>query len=543
MTFGSVTASGELRWPLRARLVGPFALLRPDGARIEIPHAKNRALLALLLAAPGRERSRRWLEATLWSDRGEKEASQSLRTALSALRRALGDHKAVIASDRHTVRLIEGGVVGDIEDATLREGDPDILEGLDIRDEAFEAWLTAFRRECDVKRIGAAPAPKAAPAKPRLIVGCISPGATRIEEYIAEALLNYVDRSLCDTLGERAQLVFAPARAGGHALTLRATAVEDGDLARMSLRLEDAVTQRRIWDGRASLKHRDALALESRELLRLAHGAASAVIGTVPSIDHVDEDGRRQALLSRAVREMFTFDPAKLQLADGLIQAAANGDPRPIHLAWRALLFQFILAERAHNDLDTIRARSAAFARAALEGAPDNAEVAAICSVVIQLIDGGSRVGKALAQRAISENPSNVIGYAGLTVSLLRDDRPEEAMRVAERALSIASTSPMHPWFEMFRSLAALSCENYEAASESAEIARVSAPQFRPPLRHLYALHLRDRNYGLAEGVATKLRNSEPDFSMQRMRDDVAYPAATLRASPLIDVDEGPLAT
>ena len=66
------------------------------------------------------------------------------------------------------------------------------------------------------------------------------------------------------------------------------------------------------------------------------------------------------------------------------------------------------------------------------------------------------------------------------------------------------------------------------------ETALARTPCFRTPLRCLYFLYLADCQPEKAERVMTRLTGIEPDFSLDQLRDDPDYPAATLRRSGLI---------
>ena len=89
----------------RIRLFGGFEVTGPDGASIAISSRKSKALLAILALSPGFKASRDRLIALLWSDRGDKQARNSLRQALVALRREFGD-------DCHTILFTDGDQVG-----------------------------------------------------------------------------------------------------------------------------------------------------------------------------------------------------------------------------------------------------------------------------------------------------------------------------------------------------------------------------------------------------------------------------------------------
>ncbi|MFL5835996.1 MAG: ATP-binding protein [Solirubrobacteraceae bacterium] len=125
---------------LRVRLVGELGL-EADGRRCEPPApTKARALLAWLALHPG-PRPRSELAGTFWPDVLEESARASLRTALSAVRRSLGD-----AADDHLEATREAvglrgawvdalafeqeAATGRLEDA-LALADGELLPGLD----------------------------------------------------------------------------------------------------------------------------------------------------------------------------------------------------------------------------------------------------------------------------------------------------------------------------------------------------------------------------------------------------------------------------
>lgn len=138
------------------RLIGLFQVQDTEGRDHTPRGAKARAILALLCQTPGHCRPRRWLESRLWSDRGQEQASGSLRQALTELRKALGPLAAHLQSDRDTVAL--NGFTTDIEsDPTAARlalaGGREFLEGNDVIDAAFCVWL-AEERERLAKLLG-----------------------------------------------------------------------------------------------------------------------------------------------------------------------------------------------------------------------------------------------------------------------------------------------------------------------------------------------------------------------------------------------------
>ncbi len=145
--------------PLTVRLFGSFEL----GAEPEIKLAskKAQALLAHLALPAGQSHRRDKLAGLLWGERGDDAARHNLRQTLSSIRKALGAvGSAILASDGDTVALEGDAVDVDVAqfEALVAQGTPeslaaakalyqgDLLEGLSLREPAFEEWLLAERR-------------------------------------------------------------------------------------------------------------------------------------------------------------------------------------------------------------------------------------------------------------------------------------------------------------------------------------------------------------------------------------------------------------
>lgn len=145
---------------IELRILGAFALLR-DGAPVSpLPGRKAQALVAYLALRGGRLQNREHLAALLWGDRQDEQARQSLRQAVSALRKAMGDSDGkILVSDGDGLRLDIRAVTVDalsferaasaIEPERLREGlalfHGDLLASLAGIYEEFDQWVTAER--------------------------------------------------------------------------------------------------------------------------------------------------------------------------------------------------------------------------------------------------------------------------------------------------------------------------------------------------------------------------------------------------------------
>ncbi|MFC6636961.1 hypothetical protein GV827_21450 [Sulfitobacter sp. JBTF-M27] len=121
---------------MELNLFGKFTLTK-DGEPVELRNKKAQALL-VYLALTDQPHSRTHLATILWGERFEEQARSSLRQALYALRKAVGDG-LVIGDDRLSLangalRLKENGSGGMLDDFFLAE-------------EAFDTWLDTTREK------------------------------------------------------------------------------------------------------------------------------------------------------------------------------------------------------------------------------------------------------------------------------------------------------------------------------------------------------------------------------------------------------------
>lgn len=156
---------------IRAELLGGFAVYaNRTGKRIHVPTRQAKALFSHLALEGGRPVSRSRLADLLWTDKEHRSAARSLRQAIFAVRKALGEvDRACLQPGRDDVRLAlqnvdvdalrfrtlaTGDSVGDLEAAVaLYRGD--LLSGLMPCGEAFEEWLQVQRTYFQNLAIGA----------------------------------------------------------------------------------------------------------------------------------------------------------------------------------------------------------------------------------------------------------------------------------------------------------------------------------------------------------------------------------------------------
>lgn len=146
---------------IRVELFGSLKLLFPDGTQLPVRGAKQQAILAILALSPGASTTRDQLIDLLWADRFADQARQSLRQAISKIRRLLKiDGVEAFWTDRDRLGLNLDRV--DIDVLTFQQlnaepgiasaekaialHNPKLVDGLVVAEAAFENWLSEQRR-------------------------------------------------------------------------------------------------------------------------------------------------------------------------------------------------------------------------------------------------------------------------------------------------------------------------------------------------------------------------------------------------------------
>jgi len=554
--------------PMKLRLVGQFSLVDAQGVDRTPRAAKSRAVLAMLAQAADHRRSRRWLEAKLWSDRGPEQASGSLRQALVEIRRALGDQGHRVGSDREAIWL--RGIDLDLKaDRQAHLAGREFLEGIDIGDPEFEHWLAVERSLRGAVSSGAVLLPDrlapdrlvpdrlvpdrlvpdrlmpdrlvpARPAAPHALTMRIAmaPAQAQADQFIGHSLANAV----AGLIGEFAEVdIYAPTSAPtriavpDRGFCLSVDTLPGSGCIHVMVALSDGMSGRVQWSRRVLLKGSATDILAGRDFPQIVFEAADAAYGAIAAFplrrpDQVRADG----LTASAVRAMFSFDSNRLREADLALAQAIDIQPSGRSYAWRAYLRQIMAVERTETNWDQMAAEADEYSCKAMELAGQNALVCALASQIRVMIDGDAEIGLLLAQEAVAASPFNAFGHAALSGAHLRAGRYELALEAARLGAEIAGRSSFAPWWQALAGLAAMALGRYDEATAHYQAAHARSPGFRAPMRHLYVLYQAFGNTDKALRMLALLRRIEPDFSLIRVRDDLTYPAATLRRSDLI---------
>jgi len=534
---------------IELRLIGPFGVVDGRGQYLTPVSAKGKALLVLLALAPNMTRTRSFLFSTLWSNRSVEQASGSLRQALMSLRKAFKDHSDVLHIDRTNVSLDPSSVTCDLLGSadSVRaqlEGGAVVLEGLISGDPVCDQWLDALRQDpFDTSfhtpnsgaKLSSANAVWLRPRGSTQVVIKAPQSEDRHEREMVRYVTERIGVGVFNThdIGVYRQTEKVSA-IDPDCLVLEASVVEQGDnrTARVTLTTD----QNHVLWSRSTRFPTYLDFTQADALSELIFQSIEVVAHFAVKIQgHSSEKKTFESLIGSALDKLFTFDGAQLLAAKAPLEKAIEMDSTGPALLWDGMLSTTLIVERVGGvDFQSISEGAEYAVRKSIENNPWDDHVLGIAALINALNGKDLAETSSLAFSAARLASGNAFAVMALAICNLRADRVVQANSLAQRARLIASNSRHRHWWDMFCCLTEIGTGQFAQAKVSAENAHRRAPFFKPPLRHLYALHLKADNRTAAAETLKKLRRLEPQFSMEFLRTTPEYPAATLRNTGLI---------
>lgn len=517
---------------VRLSLSGRFCILAPSGEVLTPKAVKQQALLALLASSRTGERGRGWLQDKLWSTRAPEQASNSLRQALSGIRRSLRDWQDVFETDHTSVRLRL-----DMVEVLDLPTDGEFLEGIDVRDAEFEEWLSLERSHRQQSIV--LPMVSSRRAERRSI-SLVANGAPNEQlAYIENYLADIVAHTLRENLSVDVYSV-VPNEVIADLLVARVQAMQpDPHTIAIRVSAENNSTNRILWSGHETLKTSSLSIHENEDLLALGNQLVNALADhLLIDADHSTERRNATQLGLSALKALFTMNEDQVSLADQNLKAAYDLDPRGIFLSWRAQLRGIQLVERHGVDINEVIDTGMRFADAALLDDPNNSMVLATVSNARLILDRDVSGATHLSQQSIQENPANPLAWWARSAASLYAEQHEDSYRHAKRGFKLAKGSPYRYWWDMQSALAAAVTGRVSEAIDMAERCAAFAPTFRPPLRYLIALYTATGQLDLASRKVERLMELEPDFSVDRLAHDPNYPVSLMRRTKLVSPND-----
>ena len=464
---------------LTLTLAGPVSMNDATGSDLTPSSMKARGLLTLVGAAAALRCPRAKLQDKLWSDRGPKQGNASLRQTLSEVRRALGRHRGALITGPGWVGLDPNLVRVDLDpDPTCLPENVEFAEDLDICDPEFDDWIR-LQRQHHAARLsasrGAGPRPRTRPELAPLAI-TLAPrpsGHSGIDGFIGLALQDAALRA-CDLA--HCNIRTGPktdAAPGGLRLVAHAARLAGGFALNVTL-LQAGSGQQLC--SRTFTVGADIPAAELRQV------SAEVTLALLLAVSR-DDDAVPAA--HPPLADVFSYSRDRLLAADARLD---RSPPAAARLALRAYIRNTLLVERLAEDPEQTRAEATELAQRAVDRAPQSATALAVAAMTATR-NRRFQLSAELALRAARIDPANPVARHSLAVALSSLGHHKEAHLEATRLLSepLSALSPAS--WTMSGALTAARAGRLRAALRYADLAHEHAPDYRPPLRLLAALH------------------------------------------------------
>lgn len=517
-------------------LMGTVRLRGAAGDDLTPRSQKARGALALLGTAPDLRLNRARLQDLLWSDRGKQQGSDSLRQMLRELRGALGIERDILLTGVGWVGLDPERLRIDLSPVYDAGGAPiEFAADIDVPDAEFESWLRDMRLRLTPETHGPTVRDLRAPA---LLSGAGSPAWQEEPVYvvaldpvesndsrahvIGEMVVNEAAARACEmipaTLADQAR--HAPSVAGTQ---IGAMCYGAGMDCSLMVVMRDIATGTRGWTRRFSIRAAD-------ETATMRHAVAQI---TVALLDRA----RRTASpnwLAFPIWDVFSYSRDRLKAADRVLASLPPDRESAVSLSLRSYLRNTLIIERLTDDPARCADEAELFARQARALSPNNPVVLAVASLSASW--RRDAIGALeLAQTACRADPDSELACHALSQALSDVGRDAEALEATERGArgALAELGPAS-WL-MRRAVVQVRLGRLGDAENSAAAAYAFAADNRPSLRFLAALRYHRGDEAGASDALRRLRQIEPDFSLELMADP-DYPVPTLRMTGLMGI-------
>ena len=533
---------------LTIHLNGRFRLLRADKVPIEIPGAKSQALLALLSTEPQLTRTRAWLQDKLWSDRSPQQSANNLRQVLFKLRDALGPSASALVATRGAIGLDPARV------NVVMDGDGEFLEGIDVRDQEFEAWLAWMRArskacaDMDTERAdfgGAggptqgmalgAPKPSTKVFRPlrALTIEVANERDSplgRFERRFSELLFRSLRDLLDVDLVEPGQV---DDERGLVAINLHAYS-ERPDQIGMRVTIHEGLGLATCWADSAIGDGSQPAADMGWPFRRLCHRSCDALVDRLirasPS-NGMDAD----FMAGTAMRRMFSMLPGSNVEAAQLLQKAHAIRPRGLFLAWRAQLAIIDFVESGGQRREELAELADELCCRAMAEEGTNANVLAAVSHARLVFDNDLVAAVELSKLAVLANPSNPLAWSARANALLNANETKLAHQAATAAHNLSRETSFRYWTEFQLATTEVEMGQHEAAIAHSQRARALNARYRPALRYLVGLNAEVGDFEAARSSLARLQRVENGLTIDRFTRDESYPVSMMRKAGLID--------
>ncbi len=510
---------------LNITLIGPLRAVDAKGQDLTPKASRVRGLLALLAEPPLRKRTRRWLAAHLWSDRPFDKSSMNLRNALFELRKAFGPCRDVVCSDRTDVWLDPSRVSVDPGDMTAAPSQIMLLEGLDIKDEAFEDWLRTLRSgsQTDI-----APVQDTGGIKVVSRVGAVTSSTDRISAGI---LADQVSQNLEDMVGS----VRSAAGIGRSDIEITTHMSETAETAMLSAQVVHGPTDTILFSGYRELTRPGGALVTSQQVAEFSHTVATRALAKLPHVAALNSD-EIIALGFGEVgrRRLFSYRPGEVEAAGKLFEQAFDADPGGIFLAWLAFQKTALVIEGMVQRTPDRLEDAESLLRRATELSPESAQVRGLVALVRLMLFDDFDAALAAAEAGLRRNPNCLISRQAMAMTAGAFGDKQAAYRETSFCRpALENDDARHLW-DLYHGLVCIATDRFDEALAALSSAAKRCPTFKAPHRQLLALQMQRGDVDQARFHMDQLRTIEAGFTLDAYLNDPEYPADTLRSKGLL---------
>ncbi|WP_133169960.1 hypothetical protein [Shimia abyssi] len=510
----------------------------------------------MLALSDGHRQSRKWLQAQLWSESEGPQGASSLRQELARLKRILG---TAIQSDKIDIWLEGNRFEFDHLSGLAQPPHEDLLQGLDIADDAFDDWLREQRQYFANRPEATADfAPPTRPPQPGLL---LAPAANPVQATHCTVVFDRQDKGnpvasvasliLSERLHQKLDQygIFrclgvdeAPAIGSNGPITpsentvvVRIVSIAQSDDIYLGVQMDSGVLGRRFWLKSAVVPADITRIHVAPEIGRMVGQVVENLLdglafGGLP----VGSTAEALILANEAKKLTFRLDRESLSKADQYLTRAYELEPRGEFLAWRGFLRNTAFFQHRNDDIFADPVSSEELSLEALRQAPENGIVQAFSSQLDYVNQGSTVEPMIKAQRAVEIDPSDPLARALLSNSLTFNGHLTEGYAVAQQAIDLAKGGAYEFYFHHFAAMAATALRNYDTALRHARSSVAFVPEFVSPRRYEVVLAHQLGDQSGVDIAVSAMRRVEPDFRVKTMLEP-SYPVNTLRRLPIIE--------
>ncbi|WP_157973556.1 hypothetical protein [Tropicimonas sp. IMCC34043] len=514
----------------RLQLMGTLGLIAPSGRDVTPKMAKTRGILAYLALSEEKPISRATLQDLFWSDRMPRQGRDSLKKALSELRRCFDEAAAPpLESTGGPVVLRQGELEIDLFDGSWQAAAaalhrPLFLDGLNIVDPAFVCWRDEVRQRLDAQRkttmppVVAGPLPPATQPPARELaptelpasgppeqrrrapfsVGVLPPACLANDlaaVHFSNAMLDALQRALIHS-GMFEVQDFRPIplngalgnRSADLLLTCRGTT--DGDVVSISMQLGSLAGNHVVWTREVSLAARLTNGAELAMHASAAVDQISEKVGRFDGLSRPEHVAARNVLT--AIDHIYRLTESDLEAADAALGEAISHVQTSPFYAWRAFLAAFQVEKFGRTGSGEILDRAEFYSERALELDRHNPLALALVAHVQSFVFRDTDRAQELVSSVRDLASQNVMLADTFSMLHFYTGDYDSARRHAETACRLARSNPFRYTFTTSLAMSQLMLGNHRDAATSARQALAQHPvrngfKYEPTLRTLAA--------------------------------------------------------